>query len=105
MLGDTRLEPDLEDLMWSVPNLFHRAGERIQRDLQRNEDAQRTGQREQDGSEVKSVELERHVAEGITLLERRNAFEFMRDVAADLFEAHTGSTWRPRTGPRSAMPT
>ena len=98
MLGDTRLEPDLEDLMWSVPNLFHRAGERIQRDLQRNEDAQRTGQREQDGSEVKSVELERHVAEGITLLERRNAFEFMRDVAADLFEAHTGSTWRPRTG-------
>ncbi len=98
MLGDTRLEPDLEDLLWSVPNLFHRAGERIQRELQRNEDAQRTGQREQDGSEVKSVELERHVAEGITLLERRNAFEFMRDFAADLFEAQTGSAWRPRTG-------
>ncbi|MFK0207950.1 DUF2493 domain-containing protein [Agrobacterium sp. NPDC090283] len=98
MLGDTRLEPDLEDLLWSVPNLFHRAGERIQRELQRNEDAQRTGQREQDGSEVKSVELERHTAEGITLLERRNAFEFMRDFAADLFEAQTGSAWRPRTG-------
>jgi len=98
MLGDTRLEPDLEDLLWSTVNLFHRAGERIQRELQRNEDAQRTGQREQDGSEVKSVELERHVAEGITLLERRNAFEFMRDYAADLFEAQTGSGWRPRTG-------
>ncbi|TIS19266.1 MAG: hypothetical protein E5X11_29880, partial [Mesorhizobium sp.] len=53
MLGDTRLEPDLEDLLWSTVNLFHRAGERIQRELQRNEDAQRTGQREQDGSEVK----------------------------------------------------
>lgn len=98
MLGDTRLEPDLEDLLWSTVNLFHRAGERIQRELQRNEDAQRTGQREQDGSEVRSVELERHVAEGITLLERRNAFEFMRDYAADLFEAQTGSAWRPRTG-------
>ncbi|MET3523904.1 DUF2493 domain-containing protein [Mesorhizobium abyssinicae] len=98
MLGDTRLEPDLEDLLWSTVNLFHRAGERIQRELQRNEDAQRTGQREQDGSEVKSVELERHIAEGITLLERRNAFEFMRDYAADLFEAQTGSAWRPRTG-------
>lgn len=98
MLGDTRLEPDLEDLLWSTVNLFHRAGERIQRELQRNEDAQRTGQREQDGSEVKSVGLERHVAEGITLLERRNAFEFMRDYAADLFEAQTGSGWRPRTG-------
>ena len=98
MLGDTRLEPDLEDLFWSIPNLFHRAGERIQRELDRNEEAQRTGQREQDGSEVKSVELERHIAEGITLLERRNAFEFMRDYAADLFEAQTGSSWRPRTG-------
>lgn len=98
MLGDTRLEPDLEDLLWSTVNLFHRAGERIQRELQRNEDAQRAGQSEQDGSEVKSVELERLIAEGITLLERRNAFEFMRDYAADLFEAQTGSAWRPRTG-------
>jgi hypothetical protein len=98
MLGDTRLEPDLEDLLWSTVNLFHRAGERIQRELQRNEDTQPTGQREQDGSEVKSLELERHVAEGITLLERRNAFEFMRDYAADLFEAQTGSASRPRTG-------
>jgi hypothetical protein len=33
MLGDTRLEPDLEDLLWSTVNLFHRAGERIQREL------------------------------------------------------------------------
>ncbi len=24
-LGDTRLEPDLEDLLWSTVNLFHRA--------------------------------------------------------------------------------
>jgi len=98
MLGDTRLEPDLEDLLWSTVNLFHRAGERIQRELQRNEDAQRNSQNEQDGSEVKSVELERLVAEGVTHLERRNVFEFMRDYAADLFEAQTGSAWRPRTG-------
>ena len=98
MLGDTRLEPDLDDMLWSTVNLFHRAGERIQRELQRNEDAQRNGQREQDGSEVRSVELERHIREGITLVERRNAFEFMRDYAADLFEAQTGSAWRPRTG-------
>ena len=83
MLGDTRLEPDLEDMLWSTVNLFHRDSERIQRELQRNEDAQRNGQKEQDGSEVRSVELERHIMEGITLLERRNAFEFMRDFASD----------------------
>lgn len=98
MLADTRLEPDLEDLLWSTVNLFHRGADRIQRVLDRNEEAQRTGQREQDGSEVKSIELERLIAEGITLLERRNTFEFMRDHSADLFEAQTGSAWRPRTG-------
>jgi YspA, cpYpsA-related SLOG family len=98
MLGDTRLEPDLEDLLWSLVNLFHRAGDRIVRDLDRNEDAQRSSQREQDGTEVRSVELERLTQEGLSLVDRRNAFEFMRDDAADLFEAHTGSIWRPRTG-------
>ena len=62
MLGDTRLEPDLDDLLWSFTNVFHRAAERIARDLDRNEDAQRISQREQDGTEVKSVELERLTA-------------------------------------------
>ena len=100
MLGDTRLEPDLEALLWSAVNVFHRAAERVERELDRNENAQRASQGEQDGSEVKSVELERLTAEGITLVERRNAFEVMRDEAADLFEAHTGSAWRPRTGSR-----
>jgi hypothetical protein len=36
--------------------------------------------------------------EGTTLIERRNTFEFMRDEAAELFETHTGSAWRPRAG-------
>ena len=34
----------------------------------------------------------------MTLIERRNAFELMRDQAANLFEAETGSAWRPRSG-------
>jgi hypothetical protein len=46
---DTRLEPDLDDLLWSTVNLFHRATERIARHLDDNEQAQRRGQREQDG--------------------------------------------------------
>ena len=53
---------------------------------------------EQDGSEIRSVELERLTAEGITLIERRNCMEFFRDQAAEHFERHTGSAWRPRTG-------
>jgi hypothetical protein len=97
-LADTRLEPDLDDLLWSTVNLFHRAVERIERELDDNEQAQKRGQREQDGSEVRSVELERVLAEGMTLIERRNVFELMRDQAANLFEAQTGSAWRPRSG-------
>ena len=97
-MRDTRLEPDLEDLLWSTVNLFHRAVARIERELDDNEQAQRRGQKEQDGSEIRSVELERLTAEGMTLIERRNSMEFFRDQAAEQFERHTGSTWRPRSG-------
>ena len=97
-LSDTRLEPDLEDLLWSTVNLFHRAALRIERELDDNEQAQRRGQKSQDGSEIRSVELERQICEGQTLIERRNALEFFRDQAADEFERHTHQAWRPRSG-------
>ena len=57
-LEDTRMEPDLEEVLWGQVNLFHRATARIERSLDENEQAQRRLQREQDGSEVKSTELE-----------------------------------------------
>jgi hypothetical protein len=97
-LEGTRLEPDLEQLLWGAVNLFHRAADRAQRELDDNEQAQRRSQDEQDGSEIRSVELERLIAEGISQIERRNAFEVMRDLAAELFERHTGSAWTPRAG-------
>ena len=98
MLTGTRLEDDLADLLWSFVNLFHRKVDRVERELDINEQAQRRGQAEQDGSEVKSVELERLIGQGLSLIERRNAFEFVRDHAAELFEAATASVWRPRAG-------
>ena len=97
-LSDTRLEPDLEDLLWSTVNLFHRAVDRIERELDANEQAQQRSQREQNGSEVRSVELERLTAEGVTLTERRNCMELFRDQAAERFEVQTGTPWRPRSG-------
>jgi hypothetical protein len=97
-LSDTRLEPDLEDLLWATVNLFHRAADRVERELDSNEQAQKRCQKQQDGSEIRSVELERLLAEGLTLIERRNAFELMRDQAAELYDTHTGSAWRPRSG-------
>ena len=67
-LADTRLEPDLQELLWSTVNLFHRAIVRVERELDDNEQAQRRSQQEQDGSEIRSVELERLIGEGQTLL-------------------------------------
>lgn len=97
-LDDTRAEPDLEGLLWGTVHLFHRAAERVERLLDTNEQDQRSSQREQDGSEVASVELERLIATGQRLIERRDALELMRDQAVLLFERQTRQSWRPRHG-------
>ncbi|MDE2239535.1 MAG: DUF2493 domain-containing protein [Rhodospirillales bacterium] len=97
-LNETRLEPDLEELLWATVNLFHRATGRIERELDDNEQAQKRSQKEQDGSEVRSVELERLTAEGQSLLERRDCLEFFRDQAAEQFERQMRTAWRPRAG-------
>lgn len=99
-LTETRLEPDLDDLLWSLVNIFHRAGDRVERALDDNEQLQRRLQREQDGSEIRSVELERATREGISLIERRDTMEFFREAAADQFRIHLRKAWVPRTGSR-----
>src|SRR5262249_47123447 len=108
MLTGTRLEDDLADLLWSFVNVFHRKVDRIERQLDANEQAQRKGQAEQDGSEVKSVELERVIAQGLSMIERRNAFDSARDGGADFFGAEPGSAGGPRWGsmvnPRALTP-
>ena len=95
---DTALEPDLDELFWHVTDLFHKKAARAQRQLEGNEDRQRKSQDEQDGSEVRSVELQSLLGQGQSLIERREAFEHIRDLAAERYEAETGSVWRPRAG-------
>ena len=95
---DTRLETDLDDILWHVAELFHKKASRVQRQLDDNEDRQKKSQQEQDGSEVRSVELERLIALGEDFIERREAFEQIRDFAAESYETATGSAWRPRAG-------
>lgn len=99
-LAETRIEPDLENLLWNLVNVFHRAGERVERQLDDNEQSQRKLQREQDGSEIRSVELERATREGISLIERRDAMEYFREAAAEQFRLHLRKAWTPRNGSR-----
>src|SRR5690554_5631559 len=99
-MADTSLDFDLDEIMWSTVNTFHRAVERVERKLDDNEQAQKRLQREQDSSEVKSVQLERLIENGQSLIERRDSLEVFRESAADRYLAATGSPWSPRTGSR-----
>ncbi|WP_374575986.1 DUF2493 domain-containing protein [Phenylobacterium sp.] len=99
-MADTVLEPDLGPLLWSTVNLFHQAAARVQTRLDLNEDAQKRSQREQDGSEVRSTTLERLLAEGRNLLDRRDGLEAFREQAAELHQMHLGAPWTPRAGSR-----
>ena len=99
-MADTSLDHDLDELLWSTVNMFHRATDRIERKLDDNEQAQKCCQREQDGSEVKSVQLEHLISVGQSLLERRDCMEVFRDSAAEHHLKLTGSPWSPRSGSR-----
>lgn len=99
-MADTGLAADLGELLWSTVNMFHRAALRVERTLDDNELAQKQRQREQDGSEVKAVQLEALIAAGQRLIERRDALELFRDTSADLYRKTTGSNWSPRIGSR-----
>ena len=99
-MADTSLDFDLDEIMWSTVNTFHRAVERIERKLDDNEQAQKRLQREQDGSEVKSVQLETLIGLGQNLIERRDSMETFRETAADLYLRSTGTPWSPRSGSR-----
>lgn len=97
-LADTRLEPELEELLWGFTNVFHRASQRAEHALDANEIAQKRSQREQDGSEVRSVELETLIAQGRTMIERRDAMEAYRDAFAQQFRSYFRKAWLPRSG-------
>ncbi|VDC33883.1 DUF2493 domain-containing protein [Pseudogemmobacter humi] len=100
-MADTSLDFDLDEILWSTVNTFHRAAERIERKLDDNEQAQKRLQREQDGSEVKSVQLESLIGIGGNLIERRESLELFRETAADIFLRVTGTHWAPRSGSRT----
>ena len=99
-LADTSLDHDLNELLWSTVNMFHRAVDRIEQKLDDNEQAQRQLQREQDGSEVKSLQLEHLIDIGMNLIDRRDGMETFREAAAGRYLVATGSPWSQRTGSR-----
>ena len=94
----TQLADERESLLWGMVNCFHSQVARLDRAVDRIVPEMRDLERAQDGTEVKAVELETLTDRAHNLGDRRDAFEKMRDLAADAYRRETGDVWRPRHG-------
>ena len=94
----TQMADERESLLWGFVNCFHSQVARLDRTVDRITPEMKDLERAQDGTEVKAHELETLTDRARNLGDRRDAFEKMRDVAADAYRVHTGDVWRPRHG-------
>ena len=94
----TQLADERESLLWGFVNMLDSQTNRLDRAADRLMPELRDLQRAQDGTEIKSLELEMTTHRAQCLTDRRDAFETMRDTAAEQYRAETGNLWRPRRG-------
>lgn len=97
---NTPMERYSEDIGWGIVNVFHRARTRLSDRIDEMEVSQRQVLRDQDGSEVLSVELETTTARLRALQEHSELFDDMIDILCEQYSTQTGSAWTPRTGSR-----
>ena len=93
-----QLADERESLLWGFVNMFDAQTRRLDRAADKLMPELRDLQRGQDGTEIKSLELEMTTHRAQCLTDRRDAFERMRDTAAEAYRSETGGMWRPRRG-------
>ena len=94
----TQLADERESLLWGFVNTLHMQMTRLDRAVDRLSPKLKELQHAQDGTEINAWELERVIERCRHLGDRRDAFERMRDCAAQRYRSDTGNTWRPRNG-------
>ena len=94
----TQLADERESLLWGFVNTLHMQTVRLDRTVDRLAPELKNLQASQDGSEINAWELERITERAQHLGDRRDAFERLRDAAAERYRSDTGNTWRPRHG-------
>jgi hypothetical protein len=102
-LFNTSLERDIEELGWSLVNLFHRAASKKHATIDRLTDEIRLLIAEQDGSEIGSTNLEDKIELAKKIEEAAGCYEQMRDTAAAHYLRETGRSWMPATGNRISL--
>ena len=99
----TQLADEREALLWGFVNMLHSQVTRLERSVDRIVPEMKDLERAQDGTEVKAWELELQIDRARNLGDRRDAFETMRDTAAEAYRVHTGEVWRPRHGSHASQ--
>ena len=94
----TQLADERGNLLWGFVNALDAQAQRLDRAADRIIPQVRELQREQDGSEIRSRELELKTDRAQNLSDRRDVFEQMRDAASEAYRDLTGEVWRPRRG-------
>ncbi|MDE0278208.1 MAG: DUF2493 domain-containing protein [Defluviicoccus sp.] len=98
-----QLADEREGLLWGFVNMLDAQTNRLDRAADKLIPELRDLQRAQDGTEIKSLELEMTTHRAQCLTDRRDAFETMRDAAAAAYRADTGEVWRPRRGSHTSQ--
>ncbi len=94
----TQLADERRNLLWGFVNTLDAQTQRLDRAADKLIPGIREMQREQDGSEIRSRELELATDRAQNFNARRDAFEQLRDAAAEAYRVETGEVWRPRRG-------
>ncbi len=84
-----QLADERESLLWGFVNMLHAQTQRLDRSVDRLTPEMRDLQRAQDGTEIKARELELVTDRAQNLGRRRDAFETLRDTAADAYRSAT----------------
>ena len=108
ILGDAapdgfQLSDEREPMLWGFVNMLDAQVRRLDRSVDRLVPQMRDLERAQDGTEINARELELVTDRARNLGDRRDAFERMRDAAAEHYRTETGDTWRPRRGSHTSQ--
>ena len=98
-----QIADERESLLWGFVNMLDSQTNRLDRAADKLVPELRDLQRSQDGTEIRSLELEMTTHRAQCLTDRRDAFERMRDEAAEAYRAETGGMWRPRRGSHASQ--
>ena len=99
----TQMADEREAVMWGFANMLHSQVQRLDRTVDRIAPEMKDLERAQDGTEVKAWELQTLTDRAQNLGDRRDAFEKLRDLAADAYRVETGDVWRPRHGSHTSQ--